>query len=112
MSDVLPPAEYGGWRGGGGSTTGGTSTGGTAAGAAGAAGARVARRGAIGGGVAAHPMVMLRMPRPRHSRRRRATIGCLPSSDVILNDTQGLLHPCNEENLCHASQGVQHGRRG
>jgi hypothetical protein len=85
MSDVLPPAEYGGWIGGGGSTTGGMSTGGTSTGggtggamAEGAAGARVVRRGAIGGGVAAHPTMILSMPKPRHSRRRRAIIGCIP----------------------------------
>jgi hypothetical protein len=48
--------------------------------AAGAAGARVARSGAIGDGGAAHPMTVLRMPKLRPSRRRRETIGCLPSS--------------------------------
>ena len=46
--------------------------------AAGAAGARVARSGAIGGGVVAHPMTVLRMPRPRHSICKRETINCIP----------------------------------
>src|SRR2546430_14435105 len=85
MSDVRSPAEYGGWIGGGGSATGGTSTGGTSTGggtggatAEGAAGAKVARKGAMGGGVTAHAMTVLSIPRPRHSIRRRATISCLP----------------------------------
>jgi hypothetical protein len=81
MSNVLPPAEYGGWIGGGGSTTGGTSKGGTSTGggtggatAEGAVGARVARSGAMGGGVTAHAIMVLRSPRPRHSKCRRETI--------------------------------------
>ena len=89
-------------------STGGGTGGATAEGAA---GARVARRGAIGGGVAAHPMTVLSMPRPRHSRRRRETIDCLPYLDVIPNDTHSGILTCEEQNLCHALQRVQHGRR-
>jgi len=81
VSDSLVPVAEEGCLYGRGTTAGGTSEGGGGAGgatAAGAAGARVARRGAAGGGGAAHPMTVLRMPKLRHSRRRRATIGCLP----------------------------------
>ena len=83
MSGLLVPIIEGGGTEGRGSPAGGRSAGaGVADGAtaAGAAGARVARRGAIGGGVAAHPMTVLSMPKLRQITCRRETIGCLPSS--------------------------------